>query len=272
VAYAKIAGLPPEAGLMAAPPAMLGYALIGQSRSLIVSATTASAAVSAAAIGTMAHGNTARFAALSAALALVSAAVLVAAGLLRLGAITDLISKPVMTGFLFGLGLTIMLGQLPAVLGVAGGSGNFIPRLRSLIDHLDATQAQTLAVGAGSIALLVALKRLVPKVPGTLVVLVLAIVASALLHLSAHGVAVVGHLPTALPRPAFPDVSAHDFVALVPTAFGVMLTAAEAIGVAQSLASRQHYSVQASREFSALRAANLLAGLSSGFVQSGGPS
>jgi high affinity sulfate transporter 1 len=272
VAYAKIAGLPPEAGLMAAPPAMIGYALIGQSRSLIVSATTASAAVSATAVGTMAHGDPARFAALSAALALVTAAVLVAAGLLHLGAITDLISKPVMTGFLFGLGLTIMLGQLPVILGVAGGSGNFIPRLRSLIGDLGAVHAQTLAVGAGSLALLIALKRLAPRVPGTLVVLVLAIATSALLHLSSHGVAVVGHLPTALPHPAFPDVSAHDFAALVPAAFGVMLTATEAIGVAEGMASRQHYTIQPSREFSALGAANALAGLSSGFVQSGGAS
>src|ERR1700742_4258051 len=123
VAYAQIAGLPPEAGLMAAPVAMLGYGLIGTSRQLVVSATTATSAVSAAAIGPLADGDPVRFAALSAALAIVTAAVLIAAGLLRLGAISDLVSKPVMTGFLFGLGLTIMLSQLPAVFGVAGGSG-----------------------------------------------------------------------------------------------------------------------------------------------------
>src|ERR1700743_2382288 len=131
VAYAQIAGLPPQAGLMAAPPAMIGYALLGQSRSLVVSATTATSAVSAAAIGTMAHGDAARFAALSAALALVCAASLVPAGALRLGGIADLVSKPVMTGFLFGLGLTIIVSQLPAVLGVTAGAGNFIPQARS---------------------------------------------------------------------------------------------------------------------------------------------
>jgi sulfate permease, SulP family len=104
LAYAQIAGLAPEAGLMAAPVAMLGYGLIGTSRQLVVSATTATSAVSATAVGPLADGDPVRFASLSAALALVTAAVLVAAGVLRLGAIADLVSKPVMTGFLFGLG------------------------------------------------------------------------------------------------------------------------------------------------------------------------
>jgi sulfate permease, SulP family len=98
VAYAQIAGLPPQVGLMAAPGALIGYALLGTSRSLVVSATTATAAVSAAAVGALAHGDAARFAALSAALALVTAVVAALAGLLRLGAVADLISKPVMTG------------------------------------------------------------------------------------------------------------------------------------------------------------------------------
>jgi sulfate permease, SulP family len=102
LAYAQIAGLPPEAGLRAAPVAMLGYGLIGTSRQLVVSATTATSAVSAAAVGPLADGDPVRFVALPAALALVTAAVLVAAGLVRLGAIADLVSKPVMTGCLFG--------------------------------------------------------------------------------------------------------------------------------------------------------------------------
>jgi sulfate permease, SulP family len=272
VAYAKIAGLPPQAGLMAAPPAMIGYALLGGSRSLVVSATTATAAVSATAVATMAHGDAARFAALSAALALVTAAVLVAAGLLRLGGIADLISKPVMTGFLFGLALTIAIGQLPAIFGVASGSGNFIPRLESLIRHLGSTHMLTLVVGVASLALLIVLKRAAPRVPGTLVVLVAAIAISALLHLSQHGVAVIGKLPRALPDPAFPSVSAHDFAALVPAAFGVMLMTTEAVGVARALAGEQHYTIDSNRELIAMGTANALAGLTSGFVQSGGAS
>ncbi len=272
VAYAQIAGLPPEAGLMAAPVAMLGYGLIGTSRQLVVSATTATSAVSAAAVGPLADGDPIRFAALSAALALVTAAVLIGAGLLRLGAISDLVSKPVMTGFLFGLGLTIMIGQLPSVIGVEPGDGNFFPRLWDLLGDLGDVDGATLAVGVGSIAVLLLGRRFVPRVPSTLLVLVLAIATAALLDLGSHGVALVGDVPTALPDPAIPHVSADDFIALIAPALGVLVVSAEAVGVARSLATEHGYRVDPNRDLVGLGAANLLAGLSSGFVQSGGAS
>jgi SulP family sulfate permease len=204
VAYAQIAGLPPESGLMAAPVAMLGFGLLGTSRQLIVSATTATSAVSAATVGPLAGGDVARFAALSAALALVVGVVLVLGGLLRFGAIADLVSKPVMTGFLFGLGMVIAVGQLPNLLGIDPGEGNFFPAVADLIGELGDVDAATLAVGTGSLALLIAFRRLAPKMPATLVVLVLAIVVSALLGLEDDGVDVVGHIPEALPDPAIP--------------------------------------------------------------------
>ncbi len=111
VAYAQIAGLPPETGLVAAPGAMIAYAFLGSSRTLIVSATTATSALSASAVGLLAHGDTERFAVLSAALAIVTAVVLVLGGVLGLGSLSDFVSKPVMGGFLFGLGLTIILAR-----------------------------------------------------------------------------------------------------------------------------------------------------------------
>jgi MFS superfamily sulfate permease-like transporter len=140
-----------------------------------------------------------------------------------------------------------------------------------LIDDLGSTHT-TLAVGATSIVLLVGLKRLAPKVPGTLVVLALAIATSAALHLSAHGVDVIGKLPSALPHPSVPHVGAHDFADLLPAAFGAMLLSTEAVGVARALASQSHYSIDPNRELIALGGSNLLAGLSRGFVQSGGAS
>jgi sulfate permease, SulP family len=272
VAYAQIAGLPPEAGLMAAPGAMLGYALLGRSTALVVSATTATSALSAAAVGPLAHGDAIKFAALSAALALVAAAVLAGAGLLRLGGVADLVPKTVMTGFLFGLGLTITVSQLPALFGVKAGSGNFGPRLVDLIGDLGSTHWATFAVGAASIVLLIVLKRFAPRVPGTLVVLALAIVTSAALHFSAHGIDVIGKLPSALPHPSVPHVSGQELLDLLPAAFGVVLVSTEAVGVARALASHQHESLDANRELLALGASNLLAGLSKGFVQSGGAS
>jgi high affinity sulfate transporter 1 len=272
VAYAQIAGLPPQAGLMAAPGALLAYALLGTSRTLVVGATTSTAAVSAAAVGPLAGGDATRFAALSAAFALVTAVVFVLAGLLRFGAIADFISKPVMTGFLFGLGLTIAIGQVPAMLGVPKGEGNFFSQARDVIGDLDATDGATLAVAAISVAALVLLPRALPAVPGTLLVLVLAIAFSALLDLQGHGVSVVGEIPDALPDISVPDASAGDVVDLIAPAFGILVLSAEGIGVARSLAARDGAPYDVNRDLVAFGGSNLLAGFSMGFVQLGGAS
>jgi MFS superfamily sulfate permease-like transporter len=205
-------------------------------------------------------------------LALVVGVVLIAGGALKLGAVADLVSKPVMTGFLFGLGLTIMISQVTSLLGVPAGDGNFFPRLRGLVDHLGDVDGATLAVGAGSIAILVLGRRLAPKIPATLVVLGLAIALSALLHLDRHGVDVVGDIPNALPDPAVPKVSAHDITALIAPALGVLVLSAEAVGVARQLAIKHEYTVDANRDLMAMGAGNVVAGLCSGFVQSGGAS
>lgn len=272
VAYAQIAGLPPQAGLMAAPGALIGYALLGSSRSLVVSATTATAAVSAAAVGPLAHGNPETFAALSATLALVAAVVFVLGGVLRLGALADLISKPVMTGFLFGLGLTIAIGQAPKLLGVPGSSGTFVDQLADLVGNLGDIQGGTVAVAAASVAVLVGSRALWPALPATLLVLVLSIVVSAAFDLSAHGIDVVGHIPSAAPELAIPHVDAGDLPQLVGAAFGVMLLSTEGIGVARTLATQGGYTIDVNRDLVAFGASNLLAGLSQGFVQLGGSS
>jgi sulfate permease, SulP family len=273
VAYAQIAGLPPQAALFAAPGALVGYALLGTSRSLVVGATSSTAALSAATVGSLAHGDAASFAALAAALALVVAAVFAVAGLLRLGGVADLISKPILVGFLFGLGMTIAVGQLPKLFGVEGGSGNFFPKLWDLLGQLDETSATTLAVGIGSLAALVVLRRRAPALPASLIVLVAAIAVSAAAGLGDHGVVVVGHIPAAFPSLEIPDVSGHDVAELVGGAFGIALVGyAEAITVARSTAAAHGYAISADRELIGLGGANLLAGLFQGFVQSGGAS
>ena len=272
VAYAQIAGLPPSAGLAAAPGALLAYAWLGTSRVLVVSATTATAGLSAAAVGPVAAGDTAKFAALSAALALVAALVFVLAGALKAGGIMDFVSNPVMTGFLFGLGLTIAVGQLPKLFGVAGGSGHFFRQLRQLIGELGDTHWRTLVVGVSSVAALVVLRRVAPQLPGTLIVLVGAIAISALLDLQSKGVDVVGALPSALPDPSVPDVSWGDLTTLLPAALGMVLLSAEGIGVARGIASEHGDRVDVNRDLVAFGGSNLLSGLSSGFVQLGGSS
>ena len=213
-----------------------------------------------------------KFAALSAALALVAATILVASGFSRLGGVMDLVSKPVMTGFLFGLGLTVAMSQLPRIFGVPAGSGNFFPRLADLVRDLDETSWWTLAVGSASVGALVLLGRLAPRVPAMLVVLAGSIVVSALLDLQSHGVAVVGSLPSALPDPSVPDVGWDDLVDLLPAALGMLILSAEAAGVSRAIAGTDGYRVDVNRDLVALGGSNLLAGLSGGFVQSGGAS
>lgn len=273
VAYAQIAGLRPEAGLVAAPGALLGYALLGSSRTLIVSATSATAALSAATVGPLAEGGTSRYVTLSAALAIVTGAAFAAAGLLRLGGVADLISKPVLTGFLFGLGLTIAIGQLSKLFGVPAGSGDFFEQLWDLLSSLGETDALTLVVGAASVAFLVVLGRVAPGLPSSLLLLVGAIVVSSLFDLAGHGVDVVGELPRAIPDPELPDVGWDELVQLLPGAVGIALVGyAEAISVARGAAAAHRYSIDPNRELLGLGLGNALAGLSQGFVQSGGAS
>ena len=131
---------------------------------------------------------------------------------------------------------------------------------------------ETLAVGAASVAGLLALRRLAPRLPALIVVLAAAIVVSALLGLDGRGVAVVGDLPAALPDPALPDVGWDDLVDLLPTAIGVMILSTEAVGVARALACKDGYAIDVNREMVALGGANVLGGRLSGFVQSGGAS
>jgi SulP family sulfate permease len=127
---------------------------------------------------------------------------------------------------------------------VLGADGNFFPKLRDLLASLGETHVATLAVGVASVASLLAFRRFVPRVPGTLIVLVSAIVVSALLGLDDRGVDVVGDLPRAVPDPAIPDVSLDDVAALVPAALGVMVVGAEAIGVARALALKDGYRIE----------------------------
>jgi high affinity sulfate transporter 1 len=272
VAYAQIANLPPEAGLAAAPGALVAYSLLGSSRTLVVSATTATSAVSASAVGAIVSDDPERFAALSATFALMVAVVLIGAGMLRIGGVSDLVSKPVMTGFLFGLGLTITVGQLPKLLGVASGEGHFFQSCWDLLTELDDIHWWTFATGAASIVALFALRRFFPNAPGTIIVLVGAIVISAALDLSSHGVEVVGELPKAYPRFDWPDFRAHDLLELIGPAIGVLLLTTEAVGVSRAIAALDGYNIDSNRELVAIGGSNALAGLSHGFVQSGGAS
>ncbi|MET8572625.1 SulP family inorganic anion transporter [Streptomyces sp. NPDC004783] len=270
LAYATIAGVSPVVGLYAAPAALILYAAFGSSRHLVVGPMAATAALSAAIVGDAVGGSGAHFPALTAALAVTVGIAAMLAGLLRLGFLASFISEPVLKGFIVGLALTIIAGQLPKLFGVRGGSGNFFEKIWALIADLGGTSGFTVLVGVGSLALILVLKRVAPRLPGSLMAVSLGIAVAAAFDLEDHGVDVVGSIGTGLPSFGFPDVSVDDLGGLAAGSVGVTLVAfAEGLGAAKNYATRDHYGVDANRELIGLGAAGLGAGLSSGMVVNG---
>lgn len=272
LAYATIAGVPPIVGLYAAVPALLLYALLGSSRQLVVASMSATAALSAGIVANMAQRGTKDYVALTAALAICTGVAGIVAGLLRMGFLASFISEPVLKGFIVGLALTIMVGQLPALFGVKKGDGDFFEQLGHLLRHLGDTNGRTLIVGVLSLAVVLVLRRRWPLVPGALVAVILGIAAVSIFNLDDKGVAIVGHIGSGLPHVGMPDVpQAHDYLPLTGSAVGVLLVGyAEALSVAKTYATKESYDIDANRELLAMGAANLGSGLASGMVVNGG--
>jgi SulP family sulfate permease len=200
LAYASIAGVPPVVGLYAAIPALIFYALIGSSRHLIVGPMSATAALSAAIVMPLAHGDNVRYVALSTALAICTGIAGLLAALLRLGFVASFISEPVLKGFIVGLALTIIIGQVPKLLGVEKTPGNFFEQAWGVIKHLPDIHWLTFVIGLVSLILVLVLKRWLPLVPGSLVVVILSILAVYLFDLDAKGVKIVGHIDSVFQR------------------------------------------------------------------------
>ena len=231
LAYASIAGVSPVVGLYAAPGALILYAALGSSRQLVVGPMSATAALSAATVAALVPVGSDRFVAMTAALAITTGLSALLAGILRLGFLASFISEPVIKGFIVGLALTIIIGQVPKLFGISKGTGDFFEQCWHLISHLGDTNVNTLLVGALSLAIILALRRVAPVVPGSLVAVLLGITAVKLLHLNHHGVEIVGPIKSGLPSLGVPDVHLHDFGTLVAGGIGVMLVGfAEGLG------------------------------------------
>lgn len=270
LAYASIAGVSPVVGLYAAPGALVLYAAFGSSRHLVVGPMAATAALSAAAVGEVAAGRSGVFAALTVTLALTTGVLALAAGLARLGFVASFISEPVLKGFIVGLALTIIVGQVPALIGVKKGSGDFFEQVWDLVTRLGQVQWVTAMVGLGSLAVVLVLRRVAPVVPAPLVAVAAGILTVYLLDLQDHGVAIVGHVSGGLPSFGLPDVPAADYLKLAGPAAGIMLIGfAEGLGAAKTYAARNGYRIRPNRELVGLGAANLAAGLSAGMVVNG---
>ncbi len=270
LAYAGLAGVPPNVGLTTAFAALATYAVFGTSRSLKVTASSTMAIMSASVVGDLANGDPAAFLALTAALALVVGVILVAAGLARLGFISDFLTKSVVTGFIFGLAITIVVGQLPKLFGVPGVSGSVPAQLVGLVSELPDTNPYALVLGLGALGLILGLRLVSRRIPGALVALVLGIAAVTAFDLVAHGVSVVGEVETGLPLPGLPHVPLADIPFLILGAAGIVfLAVGESVGAARAYAARHDYEIDADQELVALGAANLSSGLFGGFTADG---
>lgn len=266
MAYAELAGMPPQTVFYAAPIGLLLYAIFGTSRQLVVAVSATIAVMSASIVGEFAVAGTEEFIALSAALAMLTGIVAILAGLLRLGRIANFFSESVLAGFVTGLALVIAIKQVPKLFGLEAAHGNFWARLYDIIIHLPETDWLTLFIGVSSLLLMIIIERRFHRIPAALVAMLYGIVLVSVLGLAEEGVHIVGDIPAGLAGPTLPGVSVQDLFMLLPGAVALTLVAfAESIGPARSFADKHRYTVDADQELIGLGTANLGAGLFQGF-------
>jgi sulfate permease, SulP family len=273
MAYAGIAGVPVQNGLYVMPLAVVGYALFGSSRHLFVgpSATVATLSASSVAVVATASTGSAQYIALTAALTLMVGVIYVAGGLARLGFVARFFARPVLEGFILGLGLYIAIGQLPKVVGIDKPSGDTLSVLVNTVADIGSWEWSTVAVGVTGLVALFGLARFAPKLPGVIIVVVLAVLASKALDLEDHGVAIVGHVPTGFQFVSFSSVSASDLVDMLPGALAIVIVGlAQSLAIAKSYAAKHHYAVDANREMLGYGAANIGTGALQGYTVTGG--
>ncbi len=268
MAYAGLAGVPPELGLVTAFAALTAYAIFGTSRHLKVTASSSIAIMSASVVGAIAASQVAgNYVVLSAGLALAVGAILVVAGAMRLGFLSQFLAASVVTGFVIGLAFVITVGQIPALLGIPPVSGTIIEKLVEIAQQLDDVDIYTAVLGIATLVGIIVLKRIAPRIPGALVALIVGIVLSTALDLPDKGVAVVGDVATGIPLPSIPRIPVGDIIFLITGAFGIVFLAlAESIGAARSFAARHGYDIDPDQELIALGASNVAAGLFGGFA------
>ena len=266
IAYAELVHLPPIAGLYAALAAAIGYALFSSSRHVIAGPDAAIGLLAGSAILPLSGGDPARIAVLAAILSLLSGCVLLLAARLKLGVIADLLSRPVLIGYLNGASLVLIATQLGKMFGIKTEGEEFFEIVFTVIEKLPQTQVPTFILGVLLVLLLVALARWAPRIPGALAVCAVAIVATFLFDLGSYGIALVGAVPSGVPSLTIPGVRWADLAALAPAAVAIAFLAfSDGILLAQTFAEKNGYEVRPNRELVALGSANILAGLWQGF-------
>lgn len=273
IAYAQLAGFEPVVGLYSCILPLVAYAIFGTSRQLMVSADAATCAMIAATITPLAGGNYEHYWSLAVTLAFLSGLFCILASLFRLGALADFLSKPILIGYLNGIAISIFFGQVGKLCGFPIESHGIVQQLQEIFTKLPQTQPWTLAVGLGTFAVLILVKRYLSRLPEALVGMVLASIAVALLGLDAKGVAILGVVPAGLPPLRLPEFPLEHLRVLVFHAAGLALVLfSSGMLTARGFASKNHYDIDVDREFAAFGAANIASALSQGFAVTGADS
>ena len=271
LAYATLAGLPPEVGIYGYLLGGLGYALLGSSRQLAVGPTSAISLMIAGTVGEMAGGDAAHYAEIASLAGFTVALLCLISWVLRLSVLVRLISDSILVGFKAGAGLTIIMTQLPSLFGVSGGGHNFFERAVLLLGELGQIQYLVLTIGCLAIALLFVGERAFPGRPIALGVVVLAIVTASVFGLPALGIPTTGEIPRGLPSLSWPTLRLRDVDGIFPLAAGCLLLAyIEGVSAARSFATKHGYDLDPRQEFLGLGAANLAAALGHGYPVAGG--
>jgi high affinity sulfate transporter 1 len=271
--YTRIIGTPIITGLYTLFLPVLAFAVLGSSRHLVVSADSATAAMVAAALTTLSFtANTSRYIELTSLIALVTAAILLVARILRLGFLADFLSRTVLVGFLTGVGVQVAGGQLHEMLGIEKGGHGFFRQLVFTFRHIGDTQLASLLISLLVLAIIVGFEYLAPRIPGGLIAVVGMTAASAFFRWSEHGIGVVGEVPSGLPHLGIPPLDLKDIIMVLPISFSCFI-----VILAQSAATSRAYALRYRDEFSqnsdlvGLSVANAIAGCSGTFVVNGSP-
>jgi sulfate permease, SulP family len=266
MAYAGLAGMPPVNGLWAALAALILYAIFGSSRQLSVGPESTTAILTAATLAPLGLSGSAQYEAAAGALAAMVGLLCLAAWLLRLGFLADLVSKPVLVGYLAGVAVIMIAGQLGKLTGTAVAGDNFVQEVRTFFAGIDQISWVTLALGVGVLVILTTFAVLLPRAPGPLIAVALATVVVWAFGLTSHGVAVVGSIPSGLPGVAVPTPAGLDVRSLVLPAIGVTVVAfTDTILTARAFASRSSSQVDNNQELLALGTVNLGSAFVRGF-------
>ncbi len=273
IAYADLAGVPPIIGMYSAIFPLFAYALFGSSRQLMTGPDAATCILVAATLGPLAGGDPERYATLLLGLTVMTGLLYLFAGVIKLGFIANFLSQPILTGYLNGIALLIIVGQVPKLLGYASTEEKFLRKILEFFERVDQSHWPTAALGAGTLVVLVLIIRFLPRLPGAFVVVGLSILLVAGLGLDQQGVAVLGEVPGGLPTIVLPSFDHEVFNDIFGAAAGLVLVSfTSGVLTAKSFARRNGYEVNANQELIGFGACNLASGLVQGFPVTGADS